>query len=354
VTAAEEDALRRWAHKREKRAIRAMTGHAKGGMKCEARRLQRAYLWSLSARLANLFKKVPRHLRDRQDLTAAERDERRVRRWAGIIRALPAVGDPTVRHRPRVRLQQKSSGGHRNIFVFTWREAACSRLLSRALAPFADLHPDQYALYMHEDGRGRNVACEALLDKMRASPTDYGMMQIDVCEFFPSINTNWLEAILELPNKIIRSSVHTGGMRIRAGGLPSSLARPQLPQGSVVAPLVAEWVMADVLRAVHERLPDIWIVVYVDNIAILCSQCEASSIEQTIRDVFRTHGAGPFDVRSVIPGSAKWKPLRKETSFLGYNFIRRGRKPVARLPAAPIRADHTGTVSAVHTSTMRS
>ena len=316
-----------------------MTALVRGGKRNEAKRHLRAYFKNMGAGMHALLRRLPRHLRHIPRSPSEEQDARRAQRWTAIIENLPRVRDFSRPARPRVRLEPKSKGGHRMITSFTWLDQARMRLINRAITPFVDLHPAQFVLRAHRHERGREGACTALLHAMRGQPADYGLIKVDVSNYFPSISQEWLEANLPLPRHITRTFVHAGGMIFRYGSsvVSPEMATPGLPQGSAVAPRVAEWVMAHVLQAFTTRLPHVLIVAYCDDMAILCRRDEASTIVNALREVLSTSEAGPFEATFGQPRRSTWSPLNRETEFLGYNFVVRRGTPTAYLAKARVR-----------------
>lgn len=338
VTEREEANLRTWAGRVERELIDKMRSLVAVGKVNKAKRKRRQYLCSDAAALRALLADLPKDLRAIDNAPREERDARRAEGWAAIVRNFAAVKDLTRPARPRVRMEPKRSGEMREIMSFPWIDQARMRLLDRAITPFVDFHPAQYALNACKDQRGREAACKALRQFMREVPPDYGVVRVDISNFYPSINTRWLEDKLGLPLNVIRSQIHTGGMRFRSAGHSPATARSRLPQGSAVAPRIAEWVMAHLLRDFLSQFPHLRIVVYADDMAILCRQDEASVIVNALRERLSSHEAGPFALRFPInTADGIWQPVRKEVSFLGYNFVRRGRVATAYLAADRIR-----------------
>lgn len=90
--------------------------------------------------------------------------------------------------------------------------------------------------------------------------------------------------------------------------------------------------MADVLRSFADRLTCTLIVVYSDNIAVLAPQREAHATAKLFREAFRTHGAGPFDLRISVT------PIDREIRFLGYSWRVEGGTATPHVPAPKARA----------------
>ncbi|RYG35789.1 MAG: hypothetical protein EON93_06060 [Burkholderiales bacterium] len=71
--------------------------------------------------------------------------------------------------------------------------------------------------------------------------------------------------------------------------------------------------MADVLRGVADHLAGITIMTYCDNLGIICARERVSVLEEQLRDAFKRHGAGPFELSATTPIN-----IRTEFRFLGY------------------------------------
>jgi RNA-directed DNA polymerase len=90
--------------------------------------------------------------------------------------------------------------------------------------------------------------------------------------------------------------------------------RRGLPQGSAASSLVAEMVMAEILREAAGRLADVLCLhTYSDNLGGLVplNRDEAALVE-CLKNVFATHRAGPFRMTSRVDRMARSFP------YLGY------------------------------------
>ena len=340
VTPAEEHSLRQWAASEVRHFADRLRTLTEAGSHNQARRLQGKMMRSLGARLWALYETLPAaHGGSRDD------HARRAARIAAILQRVATVGDMTRTPAPRVYKNPKPNGGHRYIMIFTWEEQARMKLLDQALTPFVGFHPRQYAIVQRPDGRGRTAACKALREITTGLTNDHVFFQVDVRNFFGSISHQWLEDNLALPPAYIRRFIHTGDMRIRSGGSRrarlsdeenNELGRLGIATGSAVSPRVAEIVMANILRSFAARRPDVRLVNYSDNLGVVCRRGEEAAIKDALRAVFRTHGAGPFQL-TFSPST----PVTCENQFLGYNFqVRLGRTRfyLAAARVAAIRA----------------
>jgi hypothetical protein len=103
-----------------------------------------------------------------------------------------------------------------------------------------------------------------------------------------------------------------------------------IPQGSAASPIVAEFVMADILRTGADLLEGLDIFNYSDNLGILLpgDRDEAAFMEHLL-GVFATHRAGPFQLRTISTCDIQ-KPFR----FLGYTWQKTKRGITAHVPVA--------------------
>jgi hypothetical protein len=116
-----------------------------------------------------------------------------------------------------------------------------------------------------------------------------------------------------------------------------------IPQGSAASSLVAEYVVAAILRDFAGQLAMCRVINYSDNFGILCQSGEAAVLQESLTASFAAHEAGGFQTRASV--SRVDTPFR----FLGYNFVNsRGRAPRAFVPAAKLeqkRTEFTGRIA---------
>lgn len=220
-----------------------------------------------------------------------------------------------------VRKKAKASGrGFRSVCLFKWTDQARQYLLEASLQPFAGFHPSQTLLRLGEEGRGITAARKALLKNLEGCGDEHVFVQIDVQDFFGSISYEWLEGNLPLDQGTIRRHVHTGEMNLKFRDTAcqkvrlSRTARRGIPQGSALSQLIAEMVMADVLRGVAAPL-GVRIVAYSDNIGIVMPKGSEAAVEELVRAAFQQHKAGPFTLTFTKP-IAVTGPF----DFLGMSF----------------------------------
>ena len=94
-------------------------------------------------------------------------------------------------------------------------------------------------------------------------------------------------------------------------------------QGSALSQLVAEMVMADVLRGIAVP-PGVRLVTYADNIGIVMPGSCKAVIEELFRGAFERHSAGPFQLTFTDA-----IPVTQGFDFLGLSFFVEEGKPRA-------------------------
>jgi hypothetical protein len=204
---------------------------------------------------------------------------------------------------------------------------AQQKLFANAISDFASFHPSQFLLKRG----GRPAACKSLLESMHFALSSNAMfMQFDVVDYFGSISQEYLEEMLPAPKAVIRNMLFMHNCCIigntHAG---ATMDRRGLPQGSAASSLVAEMVMAEILREAAGCLADVLCLhTYSDNLGGLVppNRDEAALVE-CLKNVFETHCAGPFRITSRVDRLARSFP------YLGYGFVKKaGRKARAFLP----------------------
>jgi hypothetical protein len=228
----------------------------------------------------------------------------------------------------------KTNGGTRTITSFHWVDKARQLVLKSALTPFADIHPAQFMLAHDPSRRGPAEVRKALLAALSECRDDSLFLHFDVVKFHDAISHDWVERNLGLDQRIIQRQVHLGGMKITPLGVNpvrdhheamTERDRRGLPQGSALSSLIAEQVMASVLRsaAALDGLP---VFAWSDNVGVIVPRERASAIESLVREAFRTHGAGPFQLTMTA------NPVRSTFKFLGTSYRTTERGPIAFIP----------------------
>ena len=322
----EEMRLRRWARHQEDVGLDRIASHLERGAFRSASREARKLRKALGPRLLALWRTTPAGLRAKIAMTAGEVEQVRVDRLAlmfDLVAGVGAFASPASAQVFAKRKQSRKPGSqtHRTLFSFGWADKARQSLLATTLYPFASFHPSQFLLQRHSGKRGRSAACEALLEAFKGLADTHVFVQLDVRDFYGSIQHDWLENNLGLSREVIRHHVHTGGMTIfwnrsalahLSDGVRSELARRGIPQGSALSPLIAEMVMADILTGLADRLDGVLLFTYSDNLGLIVPKAEAAVVVEHLRDAFRRHDAGPFELTNTKP-----IPATGEIKFLG-------------------------------------
>lgn len=235
-----------------------------------------------------------------------------------IWKVAERLKDPHAPSHAIHRSKPKPRGGFRRYLEFDEFGTAKHKLFVNAILPFASFHSSQFALR-----RGRSAACESLLKVMnRLLLPRTRFIQLDVTDFYGSISRSYLEEILPAPVAIIRSTLFLSGWNIDNRKLGCTMDRRGVPQGSAASSLVAEMVMANVLRDSAGQLADLlWLHSYSDNVGgfVLPNKDDVALIER-LRNAFSTHPAGPFRIR------LENSPVSRPSRWLGYSFIKSPRK----------------------------
>lgn len=321
VSVADRRTVRSWCREIVRAKERLIWELVERGCLKSARREMRQHLASMPLHLHSLFTAARREWRQKRYMSSAKMKAVRAKAFCEPFARLNEVGHF---HRPARGwqwLEPKPNGGHRLITSFHWVDRARQYALRSALTPFADLHGSQY-LFKHGEGEhGPAAVRRALLQALEACGQDHLFLQFDVRGFYGSISHAWLERHLRLGQRVIRSQLHAGGMNIRPSAsrrhvsASAHLANREkgqrsIPEGSLVSPIIAEQVMADVLKsaAVFSELP---CFVWSDNVGMIVPRSRVGEIERLVRGAFVSHEAGPFQL------TMSTKPVTSEFKFLG-------------------------------------
>lgn len=284
---------------------------AKGNEK-DARRAQRRYLSSFSARLVAV----------RKAYRSLEYGKRPAYKDLAIIASnlSPFLGtDESV----TVHLKQKAGGSidPRIIMDFGFENRALQRLVFRALLPFVKLRGTQFATK-----GGVHAAIAAVCEAQEAGHC-YGY-EVDISSCYQSFNGEGLCSLLPLPKEVIRRvllskelSLTPGNLSLWEGGDDGgngksvaayiAEARLGIPQGSSVSPLVADALLAWVIDAVPKKGV---VITYADNFLLMAKTPEdACTMLSALWSALAAHPAGPLKPHSPI-GFKPGLPLQ----FLGH------------------------------------
>lgn len=341
ISFAEGQEFLAWARRRERHALTKIEiAVAKGPASRAARRAVQCYRKQLATRFVALWEATPRDRRGGAHHSTHERQWIWLARFESVLHRVRDLLQMQVRPKARLTAKAKSLGGYRPIFSFGWTDQARFRLLASSLFPFAGFHASQYQLRWHPEGRGRQAACEALLDRLNRlsgvpshedqpdtypGPVagDYVFLQIDVRNYFGSIKGAWLQSHPFLDGDLKRH-VFTDNLMVkvskevrgRLGGAYDSVIRSGLPQGSALSALVAEWVMADILKGLACVPDGVFLFTYCDNIGVLAPKEQAPACVELIRRTFGSSEAGSFDLTESKP-----VPATGGFRFLGLEFL---------------------------------
>lgn len=293
------------ARRAKKRSIERIEQCILKGDDSRARKLQRVYLRSFSAKLM-AFEQANNKLRPRFQLTAEQlvEEARRLDAFAPEsepvrLRWITKDNSPT---RLAYKLRWKD---HRLIQSFGVRHKARQYLCKAALEPFLlpALRGDQTGV----QGADRSFAINKLVEAVENGELRY-FLELDIENFFPNIgagnhNRNGdsiyhLEDWLPVPDKVIQTCVLTKHNTVDLSRIPSTDTLSQrldsqkgVPQGSATSPLIASYVMAKLLDELDQHLrAGTHLVSYVDNVGIYGSEPAALMFARLalMRECFRS------------------------------------------------------------------
>jgi hypothetical protein len=220
------------------------------------------------------------------------------------------------------RLKPKQPTGFREVVMFELFDVARQKLVAMSLSPFVRLLPIQFAL---REGGGRSAACEELLRALIQAPASARIIHVDVRNFYGSISRQWLQEHVPLSAEIIQRVVFPDVLRWHLGLAHQNdegteeRGRRSIPQGSAVSPIIAEFVMASILQAGADLLEGLRCFNYSDNLAVVGvlvpGDLDVTVFMERLAEVFRTHQAGPFQLRFVDVST-----ITRPFKFLGYHF----------------------------------
>lgn len=275
------------ARKAETKMVRKIENCLINGNQRRAKALLREYLKSFSAKLV-AFEKANNKLKPRFRRTAEQ-----------LIEEARDLNPFQVEREPvQLRLMVKDNSPKRIAYKLRWkdhrlvqsfglrhkaRQYLCKRVLELYLLP--SLRPDQTGV----QGTRHADAIAKIIRTIESGELRY-FLELDVENFFPNIGTGdhnrdgdsiyRLEDWLPLPKRIIQTCVLSKHNTVDLSRIPSTSILSQrmdsqrgIPQGSASSPLIASYVMAQLLDALERRIcAGTHLVSYVDNVGIYGSK----------------------------------------------------------------------------------
>lgn len=330
----EELAIRRWCRATTRASEARIQSYIDHGRFRAARRERDAHMCKRAVLLHACLVTVRKAFRIDQP-TQLQREEARQKRLRLAFRKVAKVGRFRCSARGWQRLRPKRNGGARPITTFHLVDQARQYVLKSALTPFASFHDAQFMLARDAARRGPAAVRKSLLTALDQCGEDSVFMQFDVVDFYGSIAHRWLEESLHMDPAITMRQIHLGGMIIEPCGdnvfvhatheANKRGGRWGIPQGSRLSSLIAEHVMAEVLRsaAVFSDLPSF---VWSDNLGAIVPKVRAREVERLVREAFGAHEAGPFTLTVTS------RPVTAEFKFLGAWYRKLPGKSVAFIP----------------------
>lgn len=341
VSLDEELSLRRWCRERALQSASAIQRLVDRGHLRNARREARAHMRRKEVLVDALFRAARKEWPTRKNMSLDQAELRRKRRLRMVFEQVGVIGMFHAPAKARQRRFPKKDGGTRKITSFYWVDKARQLVLKAALTPFADLHTAQFMLSRDRLRRGTAAVRKALLTSLSQCGHDCLFLHFDIVDFYGSISHEWLERNLGIDNAIIHRQTHTGGMKIVPAD-PMAPVRDDheatqekgrwgIPQGSALSALIAEQVMASVLRSVA-ALDGLPLFAWSDNVGVIVPRERAGAIESHVREAFASHGAGPFQL------SMSAHPVTSPFKFLGTWYQKTGEDARASIPKQVIDA----------------
>ena len=246
--------------------------------------------------------------------------------------------------------EPKSNGGTRRIHDFGPMNRAAQHMVMRVISACFKPKPYQYSVA----GRGVHTA----IQRARAA-VDAGYVHIkklDVRDFFGSFSRDGLYELLPLPKAVIDNVVMPDNQKLKhvkgdkkAGKAKTATtgkvlttdisplpSQPVLPQGSLHAPMLAEFVVSNLSI---DGKSDVVIIIFVDDILIMAKTEHAlAAATYALRSAYGASPAGDFHFK-----------VSEETLFTGTDFLgyRLKHWPGGKLSAHP-SADNIAVFKAKH------
>jgi hypothetical protein len=237
--------------------------------------------------------------------------------------------------------KKKSSGkGHRFICKFGLENRALQYLVRDVLIAQLELHPNQYAT------RG-GVHAAIKHTKQALSDGYLWAAELDIKDCYPSFDESKLPNLLPLPKEVTDNVIISKYLNLQGVGIPQvgqvegpadddegdlvtlaaspAAARQGIPQGSAASDIIAEAMIAIVLKQVPS--PGV-IVAYADNILLLAkSESDVASMIEALGAALEAHPVGRL--RPSVKAFAPVEPIE----FLGH--LLRCTEGVVRIEPSP-------------------
>lgn len=202
----------------------------------------------------------------------------------------------------------EASGKRRLLIDFGPLNRARQLMVMKGLRAFhAYILPDQYAV-----AEGRDACVQALTAKMQTEQSQF-VSEVDIRDFFGSIDPERLRKEIGLSNKVIRCvvSISAYTLRYKHVAVSSLKCLTGIPQGAVCSPLIAAVVVDRVVRSFGlDR-----VVNYADNICVVAkTERELQTRAQTLISALQGSRHGTLRVTK--------KDMHAATGidFLGYRI----------------------------------
>lgn len=324
LSRSDECLLRRLCRERARASQQAIARLIDRGHYKNARRAQRKHMLRVEVHLDALLRAASKRWPEEAGMNEALREKARLRRLQAVFEKRGDVGRLARPARARqFSIPKPNSNGRRTVTDFFWVDRARQRVLSSALQPFANLHDAQFMLARDPRRRGPAAVREALLAALNECGDSCCFVQLDIRDFHGSIRHEWLEEHLVLSPEVTQRQVHMGGMLMGAIGMMDARharhdaiqegGQRGIPQGSTLSPLVAEQVMADILRG-SAALKDLPHFVWSDNIGVLVPHLSLREFINLVKAEFSAHPAGPFELTDTV------HVVTREFKFLGTHY----------------------------------
>lgn len=301
------------ARRAEQKLIRRIKACLETGRNGQARDLQRTYLRSFAAKLVAVHDandKLKKWHRVTKDVLRQIAEE--MHAWSGSVEPV------------HIRSIPKRNGDYRMVCSFGLRAKALQLLIGRAVTPFSKFATCQFMFV-----GGRAAACAAVRELLRSGYRH--VVELDIKDCYGSFDNRRLHGFLPLPRRVTEANIASDRRSLtHSNDDPGDLrnreirSRRGIAQGSSLSPLVAETLIAAILKTLSEGdIPlDVVLVVYADNILVLGrSEASVEVAATSLGRSFRNSRVG-----SLVLHRTRCRRVCDGFDFLGYRFrVRAGR-----------------------------